>query len=139
MKHIYPAVLAILAATPAVAQIDWIHSISRGLETYMLEQGDGAVTLSCDPARVFGNNVTNASLRVIFPNDPAPSRFVVLASDGTQAAFAVNDGGANEAAVDAEDWAKMTAILGAGGAFAFVTGQDALQFEDVSPLPDLEC
>ena len=48
-------------------------------------------------------------------------------------------GGANEAAVDAEDWAKMTAILGAGGAFAFVTGQDALQFEDVSPLPDLEC
>ena len=51
----------------------------------------------------------------------------------------MTDGGANEVGVDAQDWDKMVGILSAGGAFAFVTGQDALQFEDVTPLPDLKC
>jgi hypothetical protein len=139
MKHIYPALLVLFAGTPAIAQTEWERAIARGLETFTLLQGEGTVTLTCDPDRVFGSNVTNASLRVVFPKDPAPSRFVILASDGTQVSFTMTDGGANEVGVDALDWDKMVGILSAGGAFAFVTGQDALQFEDVTPLPDLKC
>lgn len=60
MKHIYPALLVLFAATPAIAQTEWERAIARGLETFTLRQGEGTVTLTCDPDRVFGSNVTNA-------------------------------------------------------------------------------
>ena len=102
-------------------------------------QGDMSVMLICDADRVFGNNVSNAGLRVVFPNDADPSRLVVLAATGEQAALDMTRGGANQQFVDAEEWDKMIAILRAGGDFAFVTSEDAVQLEDVIPLPDLRC
>lgn len=139
MKHIYAAAVISLIATPLWAQSEWTVGLTRGLETYTLTLGDGTVTLICDPDRIFGDGVTNAGLRVIFPNDPDPSRFVVLSATGVQAPFDVSDGGANEASSDADVWKEMTDILRSGGSFAFVTGQDALQFENIAPLPELNC
>lgn len=139
MKHIYPAVLTMMLATPVLAQTDWVAGVSRGLETYALEQSGGTVTLICDPDRLFGNDASNASLRVTFLNGGAPSRLVLLAASGEQATLDIVQGGANEATLDPIEWSKMVTILSAGGDFAFVTSADALQFEDVTPLPDLMC
>ncbi|HBD90655.1 MAG TPA: hypothetical protein DC061_08705 [Gemmobacter sp.] len=63
---------------------------------------------------------------------------VFLARDGAQARLSVQGGIATQAATDPQDWAKMVAMLQAGGTFAVVSSKDSLTF-DMPALPDLAC
>ena len=140
MRQIMQATCILAAAAgPAAAAMEWQQTVMRGLETYTLSNdGQSGATLLCDPNRVFGGT-SNASLVVTMPNDPDPSVVVLLASTGEQAALQLVDGRAIEKDTDPVEWLQMVEIIRGGGTFAFVTGDDAMQFDGVASLPDLAC
>jgi hypothetical protein len=129
-----------LAATagPAVAATEWQRQTVRGLASYALVAEGGEVILVCDPDRVFGET-SNASLAVTMPEDVDATLVVLLAATGEQAALPVTRGRAAEKDIDPAEWRQMVEIIGAGGSFAFVTGEDAMRFDTIAPLPFLDC
>lgn len=134
------AALAGLAA-PAIAQdsaSSWSVQTVRGLSSHTLTSAKGTVTLTCDPDRVYGDS-SNATLVVQFSDAGPAGRLVVLASGGQQAAFEPEHGIVSQYKADADQWKLMVEILGTGGSFAFVTSSQALQFEKIDAISDLEC
>ncbi|MGH1370251.1 MAG: hypothetical protein ACRBCL_16695 [Maritimibacter sp.] len=132
------AMSLIAAATPALAGSQWAQSISRGMTVFSYAEDSYSITLACDPDRVFGDK-SNATLPVQFAKHPAPAQVVLLAQSGEQAAFTVENGVVSEFKADEEQWAKMVAIIGEGGDYAFVTSQDSLQLSGMEPIPDMSC
>ena len=138
MRRIIQAIGVIAAAGPAVAATEWRQDTVRGLERYALAAEGGSAVLICDPDRVFGET-SNASLAVTMPEDAGATLVVLLAATGEQAALPLVEGRAAEKDVDPVEWRQMVEIVGAGGSFAFVTGEDAMRLDDVAPLPGLDC
>lgn len=121
----------------AHADAAWISRSERGLPVIRAETAEGVLQVTCDPDRVFGPT-PNGSVKIDLPQDADPQMIVFLARDGAQARLSVQGGIATQAATDPQDWAKMVAMLQAGGAFAVVSSKDSLTF-DMPALPDLAC
>ena len=137
MLVLFGALALALVSEPALALDEWTKTTERGLPVLSLTSGDGALRIVCDPDRVYGPT-PNGAVIVTLPQDKAAKTIVFLAKSGEEARLAVENGSAVQAKADAAEWAKMVAILRAGGAFAVVTSRDSLSFE-TAPLPDLAC
>lgn len=134
---LFGALTLFLVAGPALAFDAWTQTTERGLPVLSLRSGDGTLRIVCDPDRVFGPT-PNGTVVVNLPNDKTVATVVFLAKSGEQARLAVANGTAAQATADASEWAKMVAIVKAGGEFAVVSARDSLSFE-TAPLPDLAC
>ncbi len=134
---LFGALSLFFVAGPALALDAWTQTTERGLPVLSLKSGDGAVRIICDPDRVFGPT-PNGAVVVNLPKDKSPATLVFLAKSGEQARLVVAKGIAAQATADAAEWAKMAAIVKAGGEFAVVSARDSLSFE-TAPLPDLAC
>lgn len=131
------AMAALTVSGMARADATWISRSERGLPVIRAETAKGALQVTCDPDRVFGPT-PNGSVKIDLPQDADPQMIVFLARDGAQARLSVQGGIATQAATDPQDWAKMVAMLQAGGTFAVVSSKDSLTF-DMPALPDLAC
>lgn len=138
LKHIFHSLVLCAAATPALAGFSWDASIQRGLNVYDLEAGNGSITLTCDPDRVFGDT-SNGSLQVSFAGKPAQGQMIVVDSKGFQASFMMKAGLVAQPDADEKEWSEMVRIFSEGGAFAFVTKDQSLTFPEVEKLSGLAC
>lgn len=129
--------IALALTTGATMAASWTEATMRGVPVYSLDAEPGSVVLVCDPDRVHGG-ASNGSLTVKFPNDASDGRFAILAEDGRQAAFDRMDGRVLEATADPEEWKTLITILAAGGRYALVSAEDALEIE-AAGLDGLRC
>lgn len=113
------------SAPLVISDVTWSHSLQRGLPVHDLEGPGATLQLVCDPDRVFGPQ-PNGSFAVTLPQERAPTRIVVLAQTGEQAAFELEDGRAAQAKADPEGWATLVTILGSSTEFAVVSAHDAV-------------
>lgn len=134
---LFGALALCVASSPALALDSWAQTTERGLPVLSLTSGDGAVRIVCDPDRVFGST-PNGAVVVNLPKDKSAATVVFLAKSGEQARLTLAKGIAAQATTDAAEWAKMVAIVKAGGEFAVVSARDSLSFE-TAPLPNLAC
>lgn len=134
---LFGALVLCIVSGPALSMDSWTQTTERGLPVLSLTSGDGGVRIVCDPDRVFGST-PNGAVVVNLPKDKAATTVVFLAKGGEQARLVLAKGVAAQATTDATEWAKMVAIVKAGGEFAVVSSHDSLRFE-TAPLPDLAC
>ncbi len=113
------------SAPLVISDVTWSHSLQRGLPVHDLEGAGATLQLVCDPDRVFGPQ-PNGSFAVTLPQERAPTRIVVLAQTGEQAAFELEDGRALQAKADPDAWATLVTILGSSTEFAVVSAHDAV-------------
>jgi hypothetical protein len=122
---------------PALALDAWAMTTERGLPVATVGSAEGTLRVICDPDRVFGPT-SNAAIAAQLGGDDNPNMIVFLARSGEQARLQVTNGVAPQATTEAAEWAKMVAILRAGGEFAVVTSLDSVTFETPA-FPELDC